>query len=114
MPMDTVTTIFYNILICKLYIVSLANPFAATSGTNIRNAAFKNCSFRFIKYFTKVYQQWDNVNSLNSHTVYHTIKCPKVTIIYKDINKTLRQLAQLYCNWFCNYRKRKNFSVIPI
>ena len=81
------------------YIMSLTNSFVATAGTNTREAAFKSVHSDLLNIT-------HNVNNLDSHFGYHTVQCSKITIVCKDINKKIsRQLGQLYCNWFCKYRK---------
>ena len=63
--------------IINTIIVSLTNSFAATAGTNTRNAAFKIVHSDLLNITQNVYQQYDNVNNLDSHIGYHTVQCSK-------------------------------------
>ena len=63
--------------------VSLANSFVATAGTNTRNATFKIVHSDLLNITWNVHQQYDNVNNLDSHMEYHTFQCSKITTVYR-------------------------------
>ena len=65
-----------------------------------------------------IHQQYDNVNSLNSHIGYHTIQCSKFTTVQnnktiKIINKTIKTAGAVVQQLALKLQKRNNFPVCP-
>ena len=75
----------------------LTNPFAATAGTNTRNATFKIVHSDLLNKTWNVHQQYENVTIVASHSSVFKKSQQHINIQTRETTK--RQLGQLFCNW---------------
>ena len=93
-----------------------ANSFAATTGTNTRNATFIEIAYSNLLNKTWiVHQQYENVTNEVSHSsMFKNHNCISILNFKKVSNTILKTAGAVILQLALKLQKRYNFSVIPI